>query len=220
MESEGTADVILDSSSDIEIDATNLTYFKFAGTTKAQMNQYGLRPTTNNGMILGDASYRWNQIYGSAYYDENGLFQDLQDDLLTMSEITPKKLISIDPETGEKQISIDTIKDVNTGLEYIDLHSLPRWMTNYEDVLKKLKEENGDLLSIEDIDELILDDNEAGWMLSRNIGRFNDLTSGAVRQMDIENKEMYELIFSRLTALENENRSLKERIAEIETRSA
>ena len=53
-------------------------------------------------------------------------------------------------------------------------------------------------------------------MLSRNIGRFNDLTSGAVRQMDIENKEMYELIFSRLTALEKENKELKERVTVLE----
>ena len=93
-------------------------------------------------------------------------------------------------------------------------------MTNYDEVFVRLKEDNGDLLSDTDIEDLIEDHDEAGWMLSRNIGRFNDLTSGAVRQMDLENKEMYELIFSRLTALENENRSLKERIAELETRSA
>lgn len=193
-----------------------IAYIRFGSTNKIQINQYGMRPSANNGMLLGDTGYRWSGVYGSAFYDEGGLFQDLQDDLLVMSEIKPKKHINIDPESGEKQTSIETLKDSDTELEYIDLHSLPRWMTNYDLVAKKLKEDSGDLLSDDDIDELILDDNEAGWMLSRNIGRFNDLTSGAVRQMDIENKEMYELIFSRLTALEKENKELKERVTVLE----
>ena len=137
------------------------------------MNQYGLRPTANNGMQLGDASYRWASIYGSAYYDESGLFQDLQDDLIVMSEIQPRKKVTIDPETGVKTKSEVTYVDKESGLEYIDNLSLPRWMTNYDEVFVRLKEDNGDLLSDTDIEDLIEDHDEAGWMLSRNIGRFN-----------------------------------------------
>ena len=226
IESHGTADIHITSSDDINITSAddininagtgNKIYLKFNNVYKIQCNEYGFRPYTNNTMLLGDTGYRWSGVFGSAFYDEGGLFQDLQDDLLVMSDIKPKKHINIDPESGEKQTSTDTLKDPNTGLEYIDLHSLPRWMTNYDDVVKKLRADSGDLLSDEDIDELVLDDKEAGWMLSRNIGRFNDLTSGAVRQMDIENKEMYELIFSRLTALERENKELRERVTVLE----
>lgn len=211
-------DIFITSADDTHINAGtgNKIYIKFNNVYKIQCNEYGFRPYANALMLLGDTGYRWSGVFGSAFYDEGGLFQDLQDDLLVMSEIKPKKHINIDPESGEKQTSTGTLKDPNTGLEYIDLHSLPRWMTNYDDVVKKLRADSGDLLSDEDIDELILDDKEAGWMLSRNKGKFDDLTSGAVRQMDLENKEMYELIFSRLTALEKENKELKERVTVLE----
>lgn len=83
-------------------------------------------------------------------------------------------------------------------------------MTNYDEIVEKLKSENGNLLSDEDVGELIQDRDEAGGYFAEIKGRFDDLTSGGLRQMDLENKEMYELIFSRLTALEKENKELKE----------
>ena len=141
--------------------------------------------------------------YATTYYDNGGGYQDLQDDLSVMAEFKPRKNIIIDPETREKTISQHTEINPNTGLEYLDLLSLPRWMTNYDSVVEKLKSENGDLLSNEDIEELLEDYHEAGWLLCRNISAFNDCTSGGVRQLDIEMKELYELMANRITVLEN-----------------
>lgn len=193
-----------------------LAYIRFGSTNKIQINQYGMRSSTSNSMLLGDSGYYWTSCYATTYYDNGGGYQDLQDDLVVMSEFQPRKAISIDPITKEKIISETTEINPKTGLEYLDLLSLPRWMTNYDEVVKKLKEENGDLLSEEDIDELIQDQHEAGWLLCRNVGAFNDCTSGGLRQLDIEVKEVFELILSRLTNLENENKELKTRIAVLE----
>ena len=193
--------------------------FMVVSTVKARMNAYGFTPlTTASNMYLGNVGQLWLACYATTFYDGGGGYQDLQDDLLVMAEFKPKKTITIDPVTGNKTVSEETIINPINGLEYMDLLSLPRWMTNYDVIVAKLKEENGDLLSEQDIEELIEDHDEAGWLLSRDVSAFNDCTSGAVRQLDIEIKEMYELIFSRITALENENKLLKERILALETK--
>ena len=204
---------------DIGTNLAGYIKFSFTDVERMRMNAYGFCPTaTQNGnLLLGNSGQQWSACYAYVFYDGGGGYQDLQDDLAVMAEYQPKKVISIDPETGEKVVSKETLINPETGLEYIDLLSLPRWMTNYDAVVAKLKAENGELLSDEDITELIEDHDEAGWMLGRNISAFNDCTSGAVRQLDIETKEMYELILSRITVLENENKALKARIAALET---
>lgn len=205
----------------ISAGAAQKIYFKFGTNSTIQTNIYGIRPvnTYDSGTLrqtLGDSGYEWATCYARTYYDDGGGYLDLQDDLAVMAEFKPRKKVEIDPETKEKTIPKETEINPKSGFEYLDILSMPRWMTNYDEVFKKLKEENGDLLSKEDIDELIQDREEAGWLLNRNLGAFNDLTSGGLRQMDLENKEMYELIFSRLTALEKENKKLKERVTVLE----
>lgn len=207
----------------VEIGTNSAGYiaFTFANIEKIRMNTYGFcpYPSTSRNMLLGNTGQLWISCYANTFYDGGGGYQDLQDDLAVMAEFKAKKNITIDPETGEKLTSEDPLINPDTGLEYMDLLSLPRWMTNYDDVFKKLKEENGNLLSDEDIQDLIEDPHEAGWLLHRNVAAFNDCTSGGLRQLDIETKEMYELILSRLTSLELENKLLKERILILEQNS-
>jgi hypothetical protein len=76
-------------------------------------------------------------------------------------------------------------------------------LTNYDDVVATLKHDNCDLITQADIDEYILDDEEAGWMLKTDFTLLSDLTMGAVRQLDSEVISMFELLSSRITALEN-----------------
>jgi len=84
--------------------------------------------------------------------------------------------------------------------------SLPLEFTNYDDVVGKLKNDNWDLITQEDIDILIQDDDEAGWMLTIDFGLLSDLTTGAVRQLDTDMISMFNLLSERITVLENKGK--------------
>ena len=75
-------------------------------------------------------------------------------------------------------------------------------MLNKDDVKQKLRNDCGCLIEETDIEEWILDYNEAGWMISRNASAFYDLLPGAIRQLDIEMKELIEVQATRITMLE------------------
>jgi len=55
----------------------------------------------------------------------------------------------------------------------------------------------------------ILDQDEAKWMAPRNVSLFNDLTSGAVRQLDTEFLELYEWTTAEIKNLRDEVAALK-----------
>ena len=179
-------------------------YIRFGGATYYQFNGYDFKSLQNNTHNCGSANYQWKGVYSYDYWTGTTQFYDTKDDLAIMAEFKPRKKIHIDPETGIKTISEDNEINPDTGAEYMDLLSLPKWMTNYEQLKQKLKEDNGDLLTDEDIEELIEDQHEAGWMLCRNMGEYNDLMSGAVRQLDTESLAMFEMLSSRNTELEKQ----------------
>jgi hypothetical protein len=192
----------LDSGGHVNIDCGGTSYqvqFRSAGTNKAYINAYGLVPNTDNNMLLGSGTQRWSSIYGYSYYDENGLFQDVVDDLEALSQLQPAKKKVTDTQGN---ITEEIVLDKKTGLPVLDKNKLPRWVTNYDEVVLKLKQDNGEMLTDQDIEEMIQDYDQAGWMLNRNIGHFNDLTNGALRQLDTEVLEMFELLSARITALE------------------
>jgi len=89
--------------------------------------------------------------------------------------------------------------DQKTNLPELSINSLPKWMTNYDKLRKEINRENGELMSDEDFDELLLDEDGLGWRYYRNFGHFADLTAGAVRQVD---KKIDDLL-SRIKSLEN-----------------
>jgi hypothetical protein len=196
-------EIDLDSNGSIYLDAADAQniYFYFAGIHKANINAGSLKPSTNDGLYLGTSTQRWERCYASAYYDEVGLFQDEQDDLFVLSQLSTKKQKIMDEQT-KQVIREDTVIHEKSGMPFIDNLSLPRWMTNYDEVVEKLKQDNGDLITDADVEEWIQDHEEAGWMVCRNVGHFNDLTSGAVRQLDSEILAMFELLSARITALE------------------
>ena len=72
-------------------------------------------------------------------------------------------------------------------------------MTNYNKLRKEIERENGLMISDEDFDELLLDEDGLGWRYYRNFGHFADLTAGAVRQVD----KKIDSLLSRIESLEN-----------------
>jgi hypothetical protein len=153
-------------------------------------------PSTTNMYSLGSSYTAWAAIYGDAIY-RNGSALDVYDDLYELSQVKSKKEKN---EFGEKT----EVEKVNAkGLPVIDPLSIPQELTNYDDVVATLKHDNCDLITQEDIDEYILDDEEAGWMLKTDFTLLSDLTMGAVRQLDSEVISMFELLSNRITKLEN-----------------
>jgi len=72
----------------------------------------------------------------------------------------------------------------------LDTHTLPDWMTNKKYVKEQFLNQNGDMVTEEDFNEWIQDDEELGHLLQRNLGRTVDLTAGAVRQLDIRVQQL------------------------------
>jgi hypothetical protein len=196
---------------DGNVSETSFDYISFSGSVSTALigNNKELRitgsgtesvgnifPSTTNMYSLGSSDRVWAAIYGDAIY-RNGSALDVYDDLYELSQVKSKKEKN---EFGEKT----EVEKVNAkGLPVIDPLSIPQELTNYDDVVATLKHDNCDLITQADIDEYILDDEEAGWMLKTDFTLLSDLTMGAVRQLDSEVISMFELLSSRITALEN-----------------
>lgn len=204
--------IILDAGSAYEIQ------FQFGGTEKSFINTSGIFPTTtassSSGQYLGFTSFRFYEIYGYRVYDAGGQLNDTFYDLYEISQFTARKEVIIDPISGEKTKG-ESIIDPDTGSEYLDLHSVPRRITNYNKLLAELVAgEYGlsfgpqMLMTEAEIIEDLEDYDELGWMISRDIGASEALTNGGLREKLLEDTEINELIFSRLTALENANKGI------------
>ena len=214
------SDVILDCGAYVT-DYHGIINFRTNGTSRMFLkdNSPGLYPRYNNNMYLGYSGNLWKAIYGYAFYDENGLFQDELDDLYELSQFKPRYKTEVDPlteksipkrdsKTGEKVLD----RCPKTDMMLLDNHSLPKWLNNYDECAQKLRDDCGSMVTEEDIIYLLSVHGEAGWLIGRNIALFVDLTSGAVRQQNTESLAMYELLASRLTALEQQNVSLQQQI--------
>jgi hypothetical protein len=168
------------------------------GTLQPAFSTYG----------IGTATNKVGAIYGTGFYDDGVLITapDILDDLYIMSQYDVKKEVIVDPATGSKIKGEPLVHPISGG-NILDIHSIPRWMTNYDEVVLKLKHDNGDLITDEDIEEYMHDINGAEWMLCRNVATYGDMTSGALRQLDVEMKGMFELLAGRITALENKSQT-------------
>ena len=82
-------------------------------------------------------------------------------------------------------------------------------MTNKSEIRDVIKKECGPKVTEEQIDILLADHDKAGDMVSVHMGRYNDLTSGAVRQLDSNMQMLFENLAGRLTKLEKEVEELK-----------
>jgi hypothetical protein len=199
-------DIILDCGS-YSSDTAGIVDIKTAGTSRMFVKQTGFFPRSTNVMYLGYTANRWKEVHATSFHDNGGGYNDTLDDLAILAEFKPRMEKKIDP-VMQKETKVAVVDPKNNS-NFLDLNSLPDWLLDKDGAREKLKADNGDLLTAEDIEELLLDYNGAGWMIGRNVSAFNDLTNGAVRQLDIEMKQLIELMASRITSLENEIRTLK-----------
>jgi hypothetical protein len=66
-----------------------------------------------------------------------------------------------------------------------------------------------EMITEEDIEELVTVDEEAGHLLKIDMGMLSNLTTAAVRQLDSEMISMFELLATRITAIETANNTTK-----------
>jgi len=161
----------------------------------------GFGPLVDGFPYLGWSGKYWKECRANTFYDSGGELLDTHDDLVILSEFKPKKRTVSSAKTGEETEELVLSED---GHQEIDVLTLPNWLVDRDAVRHKLKTDNGDMITDADIDEWIEDYEEAGWLVGRNVSRFNDLTNGAVRQLDTEMISMFELLSSRITALEQQ----------------
>ena len=136
-------------------------------------------PTTNNSGQVGNISDGWAAMYSYGFYDKSiPGWLDTIDDLAILDAMKAKGV------------------DEKTGHDLLDMQSVPDFLTNREDLKKLVKQQNGDLITDEEIDILIKDDDELGWMLSLNIARFADLVGGGVRQLHGKVKQLEKAILN------------------------
>jgi len=193
----GGEDIILQAGYSNDID------FKFGTSTYMYMNRYAFVPASGRYPQLGNTgTQQWSACYAQAFY-RNGTALDGFDDLYELSQIAPQKRQIRDAETREA-ISEEDVINPKINMPYIDPFSLPEALTNIDDVILKLKQDNCDLITEADIEEWLHDYDEAGWMIHIDVGLFSDLTNGAVRQLDSEMISMFDLLSSRITALEQQ----------------
>ncbi len=205
IESGGTSDIKLDAAAGTKYDCGSSyahTFYK-SGAGIAYFTGGGLMPYSTSGSFdLGASTNVWDKSYIANYYDvRTGLLNpDTHDDLGLLADFKSRKIHTKDAQGN----ILSSTKEIHpeTATEYLDINSLPEWTTNKFDVKQKLRNDCGAMIDEADIEAFILDEEEAGWLVYRHMSRFNDLTNGAVRQLDIEVKELVELMASRITALE------------------
>jgi len=167
------------------------------GTDQIQMSSNGITAflipyQSAAETYLGTSSYNWWRIYGEEIYLDGSALPDTLDDLYELSQM---KTLT-DKDTNEEI-------EYKKGLPRLDLLSLNKVFTNYDELREEIQNENGELISDEDFDEMLQDRNQLGYRLHANLGLLSNLTTGAVRQLDSEVIGMFELLSSRITALEN-----------------
>lgn len=176
----GTATIgsstIAEASSFLVTDSTAGLLVRVGGNNKVVIDNAQIYPYTTKGMDNGIAGNMWNNTYSATYYDDGGGYNDTLDDLTILHAMRPSR---------EKD---------KHGLDKLDIYSLPDFLLNKEAIYKKVKQDNGDLIKDSEIEELINDPDELGFMLKRNLGKFNDIVAGAVRQLDIKVNKLIERI--------------------------
>ena len=146
---------------------------------------------------IGTSGAPFDYIHGGAVYDSVGQLDDVFDDLELLRQIKPKK-----DKDGNNIVH-------PAGGEIIDLLSLPEFLTNKAELRREIMSENGGLISDSEFDEMIRNDEELGWRLKRNVGRFGDLTNGAIRQLDQEVDEIVEQLNALIEDLTCRTKSLQ-----------
>lgn len=145
---------------------------------------YGsLYPDNNTNRSLGNSSYYWDKIYGNNIYYKNVSTFDIVDDLEVIDNI---KAASEKKTNAGKEIPIS------------DSKTIPKFLTNRDALWEEVKEENGDLITEAEFDELIDDPDGLEWRLHYNMGDMVSLAQGGIRQL---NKELTEDVYEEFNSL-------------------
>lgn len=132
------------------------TGYKWVGPT----NPY------NNWVDLGRDISAWQDIYYYVAHDKCLHLDDLND-LEILNSVKPSKKY-----------------DEESGLSKLDISSLPRWATNYETLKEQIMCDCMCMMTEEDFDYFITDEDHLGYRLFRRPGHYLDLVAGAVKQLE------------------------------------
>jgi hypothetical protein len=103
--------------------------------------------------------------------------------------------------------------------------SLPKYITTYDHQKCKIKEDNGELLTDDDIDEILNDKDDIGGYVGINLGELVSLVEGSIRQLDRESSDLILQLANwvnsnskKLDTLEKENVALKQKLLLLESK--
>jgi len=175
-------DISLNAGRDIELDAANElildggggVWFRQNGSATSAIGSAGIYPGNTAQVVGQTGANRWGAMYATVFYSATTTYSDDLDDLQILHNMRPL----VDKETKN-------VKRDKDGRMILDLRSAPSNMTNYNEVKEKIKSDNCDRITYEEIDELLHDDDELGdWVMQKD-KEFIAMCSGAVRQLDI-----------------------------------
>lgn len=143
--------------------------FETSSGNRIDYNTGNLRPQYTNAASLGGTSNRWNEIHCTAFWAGGTQRYDTLDDLDVLH-------------------AIKTLPDGK-----IDLRSLPKKFNYLDEAKAKIKEQNFDMLTDDEITEMIADDSEdMTGFLALNVAEYTSLIEGAVRQLDKETSDLFQ----------------------------
>lgn len=136
-------------------------------------------PLTSLSVSLGTGSSQWADIYTYGLLIKFNRVYDVIDDL-------------------------DTLHSIKTNDDGVmDYRSLPDEFTSKDRVKNKLLSELGEMVTEDDIDEMLDDPDDVGSHISLDLGNFVGLIEGGLRQLDRENSAIQYELLNWLGDLEN-----------------
>jgi hypothetical protein len=182
-------------------DSYDFTIMFTSSYNKIKVTKTEVYPSTHKAWEFGRTDKRWNWVHCAAISTATQTFYDIVDDLEVLHNIKPD-------ENGK-----------------IDLMSLPKYITTYDHQKCKIKEDNGELLTDDDIDEILNDKDDIGGYVGINLGELVSLVEGSIRQLDRESSDLILQLANwvnsnskKLDTLEKENVALKQKLLLLESK--
>lgn len=141
-----------------------------------------LRPGSSGSGAVGGSGYHWGSGYFDNLYYHTQTVYDKLNDLEVIADLATK----VETKSSDKSDPIP------------DLTLYPDFLTNKDAIKKQIKEENGGLISDEDLEKALKDKKDLGGWLLLNASNHSALLEGAIRQQ----YELYKQLESRVTQLE------------------
>lgn len=170
---------------------TNLSGTVVLFTTASSQINYSagtFRPTTGETVSLGASGYDFNTLYITNVYQNGSLIHDVFDDLEVLHSIKP-------------------LPDGK-----MDLLSLPKTFTSFDDAKKAIKKDVGDMMTDKEIEDSLSDHSDMASRVKLNTGEFINLVEGAVRQLDRETSSVFAQILEWQADIERRLKALESKL--------